>query len=89
MNLNFPEVETVLYGSEARGTAREDSDFDLLMLLPRDKPSLELRQRINDLMYDLELELMVTISTVFFQKDDWGKHRTPFYINVINDGVRL
>ena len=87
MKLNFPEVETILYGSEARGTAREDSDIDLLMLLPKNKSTLELRQKINDLVYDIELEFLATISTVFFTKDEWGSKRTPFYINVTNEGI--
>lgn len=89
MKLNFPEVETILYGSEARGTARTDSDIDLLMLLPNEEPSIELKQRINDSMYDIELEKLVSISTVFFSKREWGKRRTPFYINVTNEGIRL
>ena len=89
MKLNFPDVETILYGSEARGSAKDDSDIDLLMLLPSERPMLELRQKINDFIYDLELELYVTISTVFFTKKEWGNHRTPFFINVTNDGIRL
>ena len=89
MRLNFPDVETIPYGSEARGTAREDSDIDLLILLPNDKSIIELRQKINDLIYDIELEFLATISTVFYLKEDWGQARTPFYINVTNEGIRI
>ena len=34
-----PTAKTILYGSEARGDAREDSDIDLLVLLDNDKPT--------------------------------------------------
>ena len=44
-----PTAQTILYGSEARGDAREDSDIDLLILLDNDKPT-----------YDEENELILT-----------------------------
>ncbi len=30
----FPDVRAILYGSQARGTAHDNSDIDLLILLP-------------------------------------------------------
>lgn len=90
MRLHFPEVETILYGSEARGDARIDSDFDLLLLIPDETPSYSDKLfQIGDRMVDIELDEGVNISTLLYRKKEWGAHRTPFYYNVINEGIRL
>lgn len=87
---HFPEIETILYGSEARGTAREDSDIDLLLLLPDSVESIPAAHvEIGRKVYDIELETGVSISTLLFKKSSWGKNRTPFYCNVVNEGIRL
>ena len=36
-----PDAEIILFGSEARGDARPDSDIDLLVLLSGDKKSVD------------------------------------------------
>lgn len=85
-----PKAEVILYGSRARGDERELSDWDLLILT--DYPTdLKTESKFRDKLYDLELETGQSFSVFAYSKDDWHtKHKiTPFYENVIFEGVSL
>ena len=57
-----PTAKTILYGSEARGDAREDSDIDLLVLLDNDKPTYDEENEVRWLLYELEIKTGVSIN---------------------------
>jgi len=88
-----PSAEVILYGSEARGNARNDSDIDLLILLDKEKVT---NQDIEDIAYPLyEFEItnnfQMSISPLIYTRNQWYNRpfRTPFFINVMNEGIRL
>ena len=79
-----------LYGSRARGTAREDSDWDLLILLDEDK------QKTSDFMhYAYPFTLMASeddqlVIPQIYTKKQWQQmHFTPFVKNVEHDKLVL
>ena len=91
MRQTEPSATTILYGSEARGDARADSDIDLLILLEGDKRDLKRESLISGALYDLELSTGVLISPMIMLRKQWENRpfKTPFYINVMNEGIRL
>lgn len=87
-----PTAKTILYGSEARGDARPDSDIDLLVLLDGDQRlSIAKEMEVRSPLYEIELETGVAISPMIMLKSQWENRpfRTPFYINVANEGIVL
>lgn len=86
-----PDAEVWLYGSRARGTARSDSDWDVLVLSSRQHFTTADESRFIDHMCELIVETGEVIQLFAYNKDDWHqRHRiTPFYQNVQHDAVRL
>ena len=78
-----------LYGSRARGDNRPDSDYDLLILLDKEK----LTSRDYDCVFDLRMlgiELNEEINPTVYPKKRWNEWSfTPFYYNVEEDKVVL
>lgn len=82
-------IEVRLYGSEARGEAHEKSDIDLLVLVPKDKVTLQDELEITAPLYDIELKTGILINALILPKREWGRIITPFYENVMQDAVVL
>ena len=86
-----PDAEIILFGSEARGDARPDSDIDLLVLLSGDKKSVDREAEFFGPLCLLEGETGISISPKIYLKKDWENRPfvTPFYLNVMREGIAL
>jgi predicted nucleotidyltransferase len=91
VRLSEPGAIIILYGSYARGDNKKNSDMDILILLDKKKISREDEKRIKYPLYDIEFDSGQMISPLIFSKMEWEtRHKvTPFYQNVISEGVEL
>lgn len=78
----------VLYGSQARGTATAESDYDILLILKRDCDWRE-RRDISYAVYDIAIEWMIALDVrmISLKELETIKGRQPFIINALTEGI--
>lgn len=79
----------ILYGSQARGDARPDSDIDVLVVLATPFKRLTEIERTGPLVAETSLRHGITISLLFGTADQMASHPGPFYRTVRSEGIRL
>ncbi len=80
----------LLYGSQARGDYKEYSDWDLLLILNKDKETADDFMKFAYPIIELGLNLGLMFSVQTYTRNDWEKYRaTPFFCNVENDKIIL
>ncbi len=79
----------VLYGSRARGDAREDSDWDLHILIPgEEKIPWSLRKKYAWPFADIGLMCDEIVNPRLYSIKGWIKRSfLPFYKNVEKEGI--
>ncbi len=74
----------ILYGSCARGTAREDSDIDVLILVSGGPVD-----RLRDSIHDIESAFDVTVSPIVLRPDEIDRLDRQFLDSVLREGIPL
>ena len=79
--------DVIVFGSWARGTAFEDSDIDILVILRGPiVPGREI-DRMIDIITDINLKYGVLISVVPTTPEAYSGERSPLFINIQKEGI--
>ena len=85
----LPNDRLILFGSQARGDARPDSDWDLLLLLNKSQKE----ESDEDKRYEFVLmgwKYGTYLSVKIYTEEQWEKGKIfPFYQNVQKDGIEI
>ena len=82
--------EIILFGSQARGDARENSDWDILVLLDKKRVSPADIDEVAYPLRELGWDFGETINTILFTKEEWNREvASPFYQNITREGITL
>ena len=82
--------KAILFGSRARGDARHDSDWDVLVLLGKDRITASDQDAVAYPIHQIGWEIDEMVNPVMYTMRDWkSKRGTPFYENVMREGIAL
>jgi len=80
--------QAILFGSRARGDARDDSDWDILILLDKDRITQSDIDEISYPIRELGWEIDAMVNPIMYTMKEWNsKSFTPFYKNVMKEGI--
>lgn len=88
----FPnkEGQVFLYGSQARGEANIDSDWDILIITKQKTNTQALYDKFVFPFAEVGWYENVEIIPVSYSEEEWeSKKHTLFYQNVMRDAIRL
>lgn len=79
----LPNETVILFGSQARGDAHEDSDWDLLIILDKKEKVTSEEDTTYGYPFDkIGWKFGVAINTLLYSTEDWEKRKiTPYKLN--------
>ena len=84
------DARLIIYGSYARGEEREDSDVDLMVVLPDDKFTLKIKDTIHDAIFEIGYDADLLISVLIVSESIERKFKGfKVFASVEKEGVPL
>jgi predicted nucleotidyltransferase len=88
--VRFQIRRIILFGSRARGTHQFDSDYDLLLVVP--KKDAKLLDQLYEAVMDVLLAHGRLVSLKFFEEQEFNRLQglqTPFMKHIEGEGIAL
>ncbi len=83
-------AKVILFGSRARNDAREDSDWDLLIILDKERRNVTDIERYACPFMELGYNVNAEINPIIYTQKEWDKRKfTLFHHNVAKEGIEI
>ena len=86
----FNLIELRIFGSKVRGESGPESDIDVMIEL--DECSPDIKSKIYDIVFEINLENDTFISTTIFSKkeiEDGPLSESPIYKTILREGAHI
>lgn len=84
------DAKVILFGSRARGDDRPESDWDVLVIVDKDRLMPDDHDRYSYPFWELGWKIDAMIHPAIYTKKDWVTKSNPiFRMNVEQDGLVL
>lgn len=85
-----PSAQVILFGSQARGDAHEESDWDVLVLTGKEVVDVSYKRTLLRRLMEVQLKYGITVSSLIRNKKDWDDLAlTWLYQEVKKDGKQI
>lgn len=82
--------KAILFGSRARGDARPDSDWDVLILLDKGRITKSDMDEVSYPICEFGWKTDMMVNPIMYTLREWEARRgTPFYKNIMKDGIAI
>jgi len=91
LKINWPLAKFIVFGSKAKGMADEESDIDLLIVLPC-LVTEDIRRIIVHKVFDVNLIYKSNISVLIVSEDEWQKGKIsilPIHDFIEEEGISV